>query len=267
MSENIRLIKCPNCGANYPENERECPFCGAENKVLTDAEFQSKVEQKSKAIEEELVKPRKFINATGIYILIFIVFITIAVFIAFYKYMSVKDKPAVYDVSEEYIEELQKAVENKNYEKVERLVFDKNLYGGRYEGYCRLADVYGEFETMIKYEDEALKDASPDQVFISEENRVYAVSIDARVSMEYGLRVLWKANDYLDKNSSYGTEESIAEIRNDVYSKFNHWGIDNETVQTMLIDYIENGSSTEDDNSLISKCGETAADIILSEVK
>lgn len=267
MSKKVQLIQCPNCGANYLKEEKVCPYCGAENQSLTNQEFESQVEQKSREIAEELVKPQKFISGIGKYIIILIVFLVIVVFFAFYNHMRVEESPVTYEVSDKYIEELEHAVEHKDYAEVEKIVFDKGLYNGRYEGYYNLADVYSEFESMVKYEDEALTAASPDELFLSEENRVYAVSIDARVSMENGLRVLWKANDYLAKDTSYGTEESIEEIRNEVYGKFSHWGVDDATLETMLNDYIENGSSTEDDNSLISKCGERAAEIILSEVK
>jgi len=268
MSDNIKLIKCPNCGANYPENERVCPFCGAENKVLTESEFQSQVDNKENEIAMELSRPQRFVEAIKKYIVFIIIAIVIIIAVAFAVFSFKKENQGpTYEVSEEFIDELQKAVDAKDYDKVSKIVYNNNLYSGRYEAYWWLADVYGEYEEVLKYEDDANHDASPEQVFMSEENRVYSVSIDLRVSMEYCLRVIWKANDYLDKNTSYGTEESIAEIRDNVYSKLAGWGVDDDTVQTMLADYIENGSSTEDDNSLISKCGEKAADVFMAEVK
>lgn len=268
MSENVKMIKCHNCGANYPITEKICPYCSAENKALAESEFQSQIASKYAQIEKERTKPQRFVDAIKKYIVFIIIAIVVLVSAAFAVYSFKKEKPAqTYEVSEEYIDELEAAVAAKDYKKVSTIVFDNNLYNGHYEAYYRLADVYDEYESVMDYEGRAYNDASPNEVFLSEENRVYSVSICARVSIEHCLRVLWKGNDYLAENTFFGTEDNIAEIVDEVYSKLDHWNIDRATVDELLADYIENGSSTEDDESLISKCGEKAAEIIMAEVK
>ncbi len=262
------MITCPNCGAQFSANERNCPYCGAEKSAFTEAEFQKQVELKNEEIAKELSKPQRFVAAVRKYIILIIIAIVVivAAVFAIYTYHREQSGPT-YEVSEEFIDELQAATEAKDYEKVVKIVFDNNLYSGKYAAYYSLADVYDEYMSLLENEQKAIENASPEQVYLAEDTRKLSVSIDASYAIEYGLRTIWFADEYIEKNTSYGTEESIIEIRDMAYEKLAYWGVDKETIATLIKDLEENGSSIAEDGSLIRQCGEYAADIIIDEVK
>jgi len=268
MGGNIQMIKCHNCGAEFAANERSCPYCGAENIAFTEKEFQEKIESKNEEIAKELSKPQRFVAAVKKYIVLIIIVIVaiIAIVFARYEYLKIQQEPT-YEVSEKFIPELQEAVDNKDYDKVASIVYDNNLWSGKYVAYSQLSEVYDEYASLLKNEQKAMENASSSMTYLSEDTRVMSVSIDASYAIEYGLRTIWFADDILAKNTSYGTEENIVEIRDMAYEKLTHWGVDKETIVTLIEDLKENGSSIADDDSLISKCGEKAAEIIMNEVE
>lgn len=268
MSENVVMIKCGNCGASFASNEKYCPYCGAENTAYTELEYQKKVEATHEEIARELSKPQRFVAAVRKYLLFIIIAIVavIGIIFACYAYFKVTDEPT-YEVSTEYIDELEAAVAAKDYDKVLDYVYNKQLFSGKYEAYANLAEVYDEYISVVENEEKALNDANPDTYFMTEDTREMVVAINASYAIEYSLRTIWFADDILAKNTAYGTEDNIAELRDMAYEKLYHWELDDATINELIDDLKENGSSIADDDSLISKCGEKAASIILSEVK
>lgn len=266
MSKNSQLVQCPNCGANYLKEEKVCPYCGAENIGLAVKEFNEQVIDKTNQIVNELTRPQRFVAAVRKYLNYIIIAIIAVVIIVTAIIVVTKEKvPAVYEVSEEHIDELQAAVDAKDYDKMCKILDTYSLYGGKYRAYTRLADVYYEYESVIENENKARENASPDQFYFEESTRLMSVGIDASYCIEYGLRTIRQADDYLGEGTKYGTEDNIKELKDAVYEKLHDWGIDNSAIDALYQDYEENGSTIADDNSEIRRYGNEAAKIIIDE--
>lgn len=249
--EQVEAIKiCHNCGAGYPENEKLCPYCGAENGELAQKKFEQEIDEQNQAIEFEKSKPKRFVKAfkkkTVIIVAVCLLIIVILVPLSIFR----ETGSNTYEISEEYMDELEQALAEGDYETIQTIVFDHNLYKGKYGGYANLADVYAEHARA----DKSLKEAENtmnEQVFFEEETRTMSVSISVAWSIHYGLREILFADEILAKNTNYGTEEDIEKLKGMMLERFASWGITQDDIVALTEEMETDHDAIAHENSLI----------------
>lgn len=247
------IVVCQNCGARYNANENVCPYCGFENAELATEAFEQEVDAKQDAIIFEMSKPQRFLAAfkkNTVWIVLFcLILISVLSFIGIFKQVN---DPVTYEVSEKYLDELEQARIDKDYETIKNLVYDNSLYKGKYIGYSNLSTVYSDYS---RYE-ENLQKADTDmneEIFMSEEVRYLSVEIDIAWSIHYGLRAIRSASEFIEKDTFYGTEDDIKALKNDIMAQFSEWEIDEELVGKLTEEMENDSDAIANEDSLIWK--------------
>lgn len=245
------IIICNNCGAKYNATEKSCPYCGFENKGLAETEFAQEIETKQDAIRLEKTKPQRFVAAFKKKTF-WIVIICIVLIGGLFAIGLVNDtnKPKTYEITEEYLDELETARINHDYQTIKDLIYEKELYGGKYRGYSNLSSVYGEY----KYHKQRIEDARFDieeETFFAEDTRQLSSGIDIAWSIHYGLRAIRSANEILAQDTAYGTEEDILQLREEIVTRFAYWGIDEELITQLTEEMESDHDAVANENSLI----------------
>lgn len=139
------MIKCANCGAQYEEQLRQCPYCGAENTELTEREYQGELDQLDRQTRELVHLPSYLVKlwtrrwGKALILLLFAVLaagIVTAGARAVGVYIANRGEPAR---QQKHLEMLDSYVEAEDYEAIWDYLNKHDLYGGVYSEY---SDIY-----------------------------------------------------------------------------------------------------------------------------
>ena len=141
-------MKCPNCGADYPEREPRCPYCGTINQEGIKRKTFLKRRQDFVAQKEKETAKRSLPQAIlhgAFWVMIVSVAVSILVFVgsAFFAGTMAENRDRQEEAKkEEHIAFLEQCIEEENYAPMETYLLDHGLYGEDYYLYNHMADLY-----------------------------------------------------------------------------------------------------------------------------
>lgn len=265
MSETI-MIRCPNCGAEYPSTEETCPYCTEENKDLSGRQFSKIIDNRLDEISYVKEKPKRFVKSFRKSTIIIVLAVVALLLILGIRAFSAGEE-TVYDNPDAFVDELEAAVSAGDYEKMGEILETNSLYNGVYTGYQNLDSVYREYGRLEKYKAEMYEVMEDDVHYSTDEMKERSMAIDAGCAIEYALRARREAKEILAESTHYGTEDEIQELLDEVVSVMNEWGLDDERMDIIIAELEEDSFALQDDNSELSKCSVEVAKKILAEGK
>ncbi|MBR0343181.1 MAG: zinc-ribbon domain-containing protein [Oscillospiraceae bacterium] len=154
------MVTCGNCGAQYDENEKVCPYCGAENvpvSIKEQSDYLQGISRKKALLntvipQEKAKRAEKKVHRTALVLVAF--FLLFALMAAGYSIVRTKQKR--YN-QQEALRILEEYYVNNDYEGMYEYYWGHDdLYSATYDKYEKLCDVYHYYSNGNRYLEEDL---------------------------------------------------------------------------------------------------------------
>lgn len=203
------MITCRNCGAQYDEKEKVCPYCGAENvdvSIQEQNDYLQDMKRKKERLntvvpQEKARRAEKKVHRTALVLAVFfVIFVLLAA-----GYSIVRMRQRRYE-QQEALRVLEEYYINNDYKGMYEYYWSHDdLYSATYDKYYKLSEIYNYYSSGTTYLEEDLSFAKR-----SKENQV-----DWSENVGYDLYCLFRALYLLEelKNNGYVyNEEAGAEF-------------------------------------------------------
>ena len=203
------MITCRNCGAQYDDKEKVCPYCGAENvdvSIQEQNDYLQNVKKKKELLntivpQEKARRAEKKVHKVALVLAaFFVIFVLLAA-----GYSIVRMRQKRYE-QQEALRVLEEYYVNNDYEGMYEYYWNHDdLYSATYDKYYKLSEIYHYYSSGIAYLEDDLSFAKQGEEY----------QVDWSENVGYDLSCLFKALYLIEELKSNGyvyNEEAGAEF-------------------------------------------------------
>ncbi len=198
-------MKCVNCGASYPDNKEQCPYCGSENTKRAAEEHKNKLawyEIKSALLRWLPEMLGEWLGELAVKLLIG--FVVIGILAALASAGMAKLKSAIaYENKDIVMEQLEILYQQESYEEMMVLLEQQEHYtSATYGRYYRIGELHRIYESAAEEIEESLQ-----------RTVTYGAAEDLRYKVRPFFKILVYCNLYEEDGFVYDEQEEVALFR------------------------------------------------------
>lgn len=228
-------MQCINCGGEYEASQKQCPFCGTENKTVATLEMKNILSSyDTAAAEMEKTVPQKHLKKWSKKMRLFTIAVcSIIVLLAVFAVLKGKlDSAATASADAKQVAKLEAFLEQKDFEGMREYLRKKELYGYTYDKYWEISDVNENLlrcremvEDFMKYRDSLAN-------LCDEEYTQYLNTCIDNIWF-YGNRAYRKGNEAVNDTNFLDNETQIKTLLAEMDTYLKDAGFSEEAVEAL----------------------------------